>query len=96
MTMRLSGKTVTILLAEDDDDDYALTRDAFRDCHFLVDLRRAADGEELMDYLHHRNEFRDARNCPRSGLILLDLNMPRTDGRECLSEIKTSDSAGQR
>lgn len=90
--MRVNGKSVVILLAEDDEDDYRLTRDALEECHILNDLHRVADGEELMDYLHHRNAFRDPAKTPSPGLILLDLNMPRKDGRECLREIKAEDA----
>ncbi len=85
---KTKGKPVTLLLAEDDDDDYRLTHDALQLCHLLNDLHRVSNGEELMDYLHRRNAFRDPQNSPTPGLILLDLNMPRKDGRECLLEIK--------
>lgn len=81
-------KSVVILLAEDDEDDYRLTRDAFQECRLLNDLRRVADGEELMDYLYRRNNYRDPAKAPSPGLILLDLNMPRKGGRECLRDIK--------
>jgi CheY-like chemotaxis protein len=81
-------KSVTLLLAEDDDDDYKLTHDALQLCHLLNDLHRVSNGEELMDYLYRRKVFRDAQDSPTPALILLDLNMPRKDGRECLREIK--------
>jgi len=59
-----------------------------QECHLLNDLRRVENGEELMDYFYHRDAHRDTKNSPTPGLILLDLNMPRKDGRECLAEIK--------
>jgi CheY-like chemotaxis protein len=81
-------KPITLLLAEDDDEDYRLTYDALRLCHLLNDLHRVSDGQELMDYLYRRNGFQDPEKSPTPGLILLDLNMPRKDGRECLRDIK--------
>ena len=81
---------MVILLAEDDDDDYSLTRDAFKESRLLNDVRRVKDGEELMLYLQRRGDYADPRASPQPGLILLDLNMPRKDGRECLKEIKNS------
>ncbi len=86
--MKTKEKPVVILLAEDDDDDFELTRDALLECHLLNDVRRAADGEELMDYLYRRNAFQASEESPVPGIILLDLNMPKKDGRECLREIK--------
>jgi len=77
-------------MAEDDDDDFSLSQAALRESRVVNDLRRVKDGEELMDYLHHRNGFADPASSPRPGLLLLDLNMPRKDGRECLREIKES------
>jgi len=78
----------TILLAEDDPDDRLLTRQAMEKGQLGVDLRFVEDGEELVDYLRRRGKFVDARVSPRPRLILLDLNMPRKDGREALREIK--------
>ena len=78
-------------MADDDDDDYLLTKKALGESRLLNDLVRVKDGEELMDYLHRRGDYA-AINAPRPGVILLDLNMPRKDGREALREIKSDDS----
>jgi len=80
---------VTILLAEDDPDDRMLTTRALTRNGLVLDVRTVADGEELMDYLHHRGDYRASDSAPRPAIILLDLNMPRKDGREALAEIKT-------
>ena len=80
-------KTITILMADDDPDDRILTKDALEENRLANDLHFVEDGEELMDYLHQRGKY-TAENAPRPGLILLDLNMPRKDGREALAEIK--------
>ena len=81
---------VTILMADDDDDDYLLTKKALSESHLLNTLVRVQDGEELMDYLHERGDY--AGGVTRPGVILLDLNMPRMDGREALREIKSHDN----
>lgn len=78
----------TILLAEDDADDRLLAKDALAESRIANDLHCVEDGEELMNYLHRRNGYSDPRTSPRPGIILLDLNMPRKDGREALREIK--------
>lgn len=78
-----------ILLAEDDDDDYFLTRDAFQEARCSGRLRRVKDGEDLMDYLNRRGEYQGLNGSSRPLMILLDLNMPRKDGREALKEIKS-------
>ena len=80
-------KPNVILMAEDDSDDRLLVKDALSECSWQADLRFVANGEELLDYLFRRGAFEDA-DAPRPGLILLDLNMPRKDGREVLREIK--------
>ncbi|KKO20301.1 MAG: two-component response regulator [Candidatus Brocadia fulgida] len=82
-------KPITILMADDDPDDRFMTKEAFREATLINDLRFVVDGEELLDYLYHRGRFADPADAPRPGLILLDLNMPRKDGREALAEIKT-------
>ena len=81
-------KSITILMADDDPDDRLLARDAFRETKLLNDLRFVENGEELLDYLNRRGKYSDAASSPFPGLILLDLNMPRKDGREALKEIK--------
>jgi two-component system response regulator len=81
-------KPITILVADDDADDRQLTRDAFAENHLVNDLRFVEDGEELMDYLRRRGKYAADGVAPVPGLILLDLNMPRKDGREALQEIK--------
>jgi len=82
------GKRITILIADDDVDDRMLARDALAECRLANDVRFVSDGEELMDYLHRRNNYEQPGNAPIPGLILLDLKMPRKDGREALKEIK--------
>lgn len=79
---------ITILMADDDPDDRLMTQEAFAECRVLNPLRFVSDGEELMDYLHRRGEYADDERFPMPGLVLLDLNMPRRDGREVLREIK--------
>jgi CheY-like chemotaxis protein len=83
-------KPIVILMADDDDDDYLLTKKALGESRLLNKLVRVKDGEELMDYLHRRGDY-TADNAPRPGVILLDLNMPRKDGREALREIKSDE-----
>jgi CheY-like chemotaxis protein len=81
-------RTITILMADDDEDDCLLVKKAFKTSKICNDLRFVSDGEELMDYLHQRGKYKNADQAPRPGLILLDLNMPKKDGREALKEIK--------
>jgi two-component system, response regulator len=78
-----------ILIAEDDEDDYLLVRDAFLEFCIESDLRWVKNGEELLDYLNHRGPYSDPEESRRPGIILLDLNMPKKDGREALKEIKS-------
>ncbi len=83
------GEPITILMADDDPEDRMLAQDALEEARLANDLRFVEDGEELMDYLKRRGEYADPKNSPRPGMVLLDLNMPRKDGREALQEIKS-------
>jgi two-component system response regulator len=86
--MNREGKPITILMADDDADDRQMTLEAFEESRLANDLRFVEDGAQLMDYLRRQNQFADPASSPRPGLILLDLNMPKKDGREALREIK--------
>ncbi len=81
-------KPITILMADDDPGDRVLTAEALKDARLINDLRFVENGEELMDYLRARGKFAPPAQAPRPGLILLDLNMPRKDGRTVLKELK--------
>lgn len=86
--MNSSPKSIVILMADDDADDRLLAKDALNECRLGNDLHFVENGEELLDYLYRRNRFSQLSDAPRPGLILLDLNMPKKDGREALKEIK--------
>lgn len=88
--MTQTANSITILMADDDDEDRMLTKEAWEESRLANDLRFVEDGEELMEYLEHRGKYTDPKDSPRPGLILLDLNMPRKDGREALRDIKAS------
>lgn len=81
-------KPITILLADDDEDDRMMAKEALEESKLANDFHTVEDGEELLDYLYRRGRFTDPATSPRPGLILLDLNMPKKDGREALGEIK--------
>jgi CheY-like chemotaxis protein len=84
-----NGKPIVILMADDDPDDRMLAEEALREARLINQFRTVVDGEELMDYLHGCGAYATPGSAPRPGLILLDLNMPRKDGREALREIKS-------
>ena len=88
--MELCRRPITILMADDDEEDCLLTKEAWDENRLANDLRFVGDGEELMEYLQHRGKYSDPADSPAPGLILLDLNMPKKDGREALREIKAS------
>lgn len=75
-------------MADDDADDRLLAKDALTECRLTNELHFVENGEELLDYLFRRGRYSQQVDSPRPGLILLDLNMPRKDGREALKEIK--------
>lgn len=81
---------IALLLAEDDDEDLEMTLDALNGSRLSNDIRVTRDGEELMEYLLREGRYGDGADAPTPGLILLDLNMPRKDGREALAEIKSN------
>ena len=84
------GTLITILIADDDPDDRELTREALSECRLANEVHFVRDGEELLDYLNRRGEHSTRAGESLPGLILLDLNMPRKDGREALKEIKAN------
>ena len=90
--MTKQGETVTIPMADDDEEDRMVTQKAWKENRLVNELLFVEDGEELMDYLHQKGQY---SNAPRPGLILLDLNMPRKDGREALKEIKSDPALRQ-
>ena len=86
------SKPDIILLAEDDSDDRLLLKDAVADCGWSGELHCVEDGEELLDYLLRRGKYQSPGSAPHPGVILLDLNMPRKDGRQALREIRADAS----
>lgn len=86
--MAKMNKMITILMADDDPDDRVLVQEAFKESKLRNHLFYVKDGEELLDYLEHRGKYATPIEAPRPDLILLDLNMPKKDGREALKEIK--------
>ena len=86
--MRERHQPITILLADDDEEDRAMTEEALKESRLANEVRFVADGEELTDYLFRRGSYEDPQRSPVPGLILLDLNMPKKDGREVLAELK--------
>ena len=86
--MSHSLKPVTILVADDDPDDRKLTQEAFSESKLANDLRFVEDGVEVFDYLNRIGKFADPTTSPWPSILLLDLNMPRMDGREVLVELK--------
>lgn len=82
------GRPIEVLLVEDDPGDELMTREAFEENKVRNNLHVARDGEEALDFLNHRGEYADA---PRPDLVLLDLNLPKFDGRQVLAEIKADE-----
>jgi len=82
------AKSEVILLADDDPDDLLMLRKALEKHELANDIYTVGDGEELLDFLNHRGKFSPPALSPTPALILLDLNMPKMDGREALASIK--------
>ncbi|MFT5468362.1 MAG: CheY-like chemotaxis protein [Verrucomicrobiales bacterium] len=80
-----------ILIVEDSPEDYEATIRAFRKCGLANPLMHCSDGDEALDYLYRRGPFEEPESSPVPSIILLDLNMPGTDGREVLSQVKQDD-----
>lgn len=84
-----STRAITILMADDDEEDRDLTREALSRARLSNEVRFVGDGQELLDYLRREGPYgEDGDQAPTPGIILLDLNMPKKDGREALAEIK--------
>ena len=77
-----------ILIVEDSDDDYMATVRAFKKANLINPVQRCTNGDQALDYLLQRGEFSDPAKAPRPNIILLDLNLPGTDGKEVLRMIK--------
>jgi CheY-like chemotaxis protein len=84
-------RPLTILLADDDEEDRELARDALQNSRLANEMKFVHDGQDLLDYLRHEGRWIQ-EDAPRPGIILLDLNMPKKDGREALQEIKADES----
>ncbi len=93
--MKRNRTSVVILMADDDEDDCMLAREALIESRLANALHCVKDGEELMDYLYQRGKYTQESTAPRPGLILLDLNMPKKDGREALIQIKSDSNLRQ-
>ena len=81
-------ESILILMADDDDDDRLMAKEALDEARLINEMDFVEDGVDLMDYLYRRGKYEELKDKPLPGLILLDLNMPRKDGREALKEIK--------
>jgi CheY-like chemotaxis protein len=80
-----------ILIVEDSDEDYEIMTWALKKLSITTPVYHCADGDEALDFLYHRGEYADADSSLRPALILLDLNLVATDGREVLQQIKQDD-----
>lgn len=88
--MNRSSYPIRIVVADDDADDRMMIKDAFEEAKLGNPVDFVKDGVELMEYLNRQGDYKNLTNQPYPGFILLDLNMPRKDGRTALKEIKES------
>ncbi|MDH5428483.1 MAG: response regulator [Nitrospirota bacterium] len=86
--MLKQATTPTVLIVEDSPDDCLIAMRAWEETHLGFDVRLVHDGKELLDYLYRRRKYHGIPNLPWPWLILLDLNMPRKDGRKALVELR--------
>lgn len=86
--MMVDGRPQTILIVEDNDDDFFATMRAFKKADLANPVQRCTNGDQALDYLFRRGEFSDNGKAPRPGIVLLDLNLPGTDGRQVLRAVK--------
>ncbi|MEJ8756966.1 response regulator [Pontibacter sp. H259] len=89
--MSPNRRSIIILIADDDAEDRMLVKEALEESRLNNNIQFVENGEELLEYLHNKGRFSDTEKYPTPGLILLDLNMPKKDGREALKEIKADD-----
>ena len=87
-----NGMPIQVLLVEDNPGDVRLTREAFKDAKVHLEIHVVNDGVEAIEFLNRRGEYADS---PRPDLILLDLNLPRKDGRDVLAEVKADGEIGR-
>ena len=90
--MKKNEKRISIIMAEDDEDDRIMVQDASVEAGITEPIRFVENGEELMDFLQHRNQYSQNKESFSSTIILLDLNMPKLDGRKALEEIKKNEA----
>ncbi|MBE9093466.1 response regulator [Tychonema sp. LEGE 07203] len=86
--MNYNQKKFTLLIANDDEDTRFLMQEAMREVRLAIKIEFVENGEEVLDYLYRRGEYAGSSNWHQPDLILLDLNMPRLDGRETLTSIR--------
>ena len=87
--MKREGRIPTILVADDDQDDRQWIKEALAETRVSGNVSFVEDGEELMDFLHHRGKYMTTHSLEYPGMVILDLNMPKMDGREALKAIKS-------